>query len=69
MARDPRHDMLFEPLRIGPKTLRNRFYQVPHCTRFGSGKPWFFEHADLGVSADAGELVEALLARAAQGRP
>jgi dimethylamine/trimethylamine dehydrogenase len=39
MARDPRHDVLFEPIRIGPKTLRNRFYQVPHCTGFGVGKP------------------------------
>ena len=39
MARDPRHDVLFEPLRIGPKTLRNRFYQVPHCTGFGVQKP------------------------------
>jgi dimethylamine/trimethylamine dehydrogenase len=39
MARDPRHDVLFEPVRIGPKTLRNRFYQVPHCTGFGSEKP------------------------------
>ncbi len=26
MPRDPRHDVLFEPLQIGPKTLRNRFY-------------------------------------------
>ena len=40
MSRDPRHDVLFEPLRIGPKTLRNRFYQVPHCTGFGVEKPW-----------------------------
>jgi len=39
MTRDPRHDILFEPVRIGPKTLRNRFYQVPHCTGFGSEKP------------------------------
>ena len=39
MARDPRHDVLFEPVRIGPKTLRNRFYQVPHCTGFGVQKP------------------------------
>ena len=38
MARDPRHDILFEPLQIGPKTLRNRFYQVPHCTGFGNAK-------------------------------
>ena len=40
MSRDPRHDILFEPVRIGPKTLRNRFYQVPHCTGFGVEKPW-----------------------------
>ena len=40
MGRDPRHDILFEPVRIGPKTLRNRFYQVPHCTGFGVEKPW-----------------------------
>jgi dimethylamine/trimethylamine dehydrogenase len=39
MPRDPRHDVLFEPVRIGPKTLRNRFYQVPHCTGFGAEKP------------------------------
>src|ERR1700674_2303149 len=39
MGRDPRHDILFEPVRIGPKTLRNRFYQVPHCTGFGSDRP------------------------------
>ena len=39
MARDPRHDVLFEPVAIGPKTLRNRFYGVPHCTGFGSEKP------------------------------
>ncbi len=39
MPRDPRHDILFEPVQIGTKTLRNRFYQVPHCTGFGSEKP------------------------------
>jgi dimethylamine/trimethylamine dehydrogenase len=33
---DPRHQILLEPVRIGPKTLRNRFYQVPHSTGFGS---------------------------------
>ena len=31
MARDPKYDILFEPIKIGPKTLKNRFYQVPHC--------------------------------------
>ncbi|HZT18596.1 MAG TPA: FAD-dependent oxidoreductase [Dongiaceae bacterium] len=35
MARDPRYDILFEPVRIGPLTTRNRFYQVPHCNGMG----------------------------------
>ena len=39
MARDPKYDILFEPIQIGPKTLRNRFYQVPHCNGAGSEKP------------------------------
>ena len=39
MARDPRFDILFEPVQIGPVTLPNRFYQVPHCTGFGVEKP------------------------------
>ena len=28
--RDPRYDVLFEPVKIGPVTAKNRFYQVPH---------------------------------------
>ena len=39
MARDPKHDILFEPIKIGPKTMKNRFYQIPHCNGFGSEKP------------------------------
>src|SRR5919199_6215464 len=39
MPRDPRHDVLFEPVRIGPKTLKNRFYAGPHCTGYGTEKP------------------------------
>ena len=35
MARDPRFDILFEPLQIGPVTTPNRFYQVPHCNGMG----------------------------------
>ncbi len=35
MSRDPRYDILFEPVRIGPVTAPNRFYQVPHCTGMG----------------------------------
>src|ERR671917_1828792 len=39
MPRDPKHDILFEPIQIGPKTMKNRFYQIPHCNGFGSEKP------------------------------
>ena len=35
MPRDPRYDILFEPVEIGPVTARNRFYQVPHCNGMG----------------------------------
>ncbi|QEX21183.1 methylamine [Hypericibacter adhaerens] len=35
MARDPRYDILFEPVRIGPVTAKNRFFQVPHCNGMG----------------------------------
>ena len=30
--RDPRYDILFEPVKIGPVTAPNRFYSVPHAT-------------------------------------
>ena len=33
--RTPHYDILFEPLRIGPVTDNNRFYQVPHCNGMG----------------------------------
>ncbi|MBT6509813.1 MAG: hypothetical protein HOL02_05150, partial [Rhodospirillaceae bacterium] len=39
MARDPRYDILFEPVQIGPVTARNRFYQVPHCNGMGRKHP------------------------------
>lgn len=39
MPRDPRHDILFTPLQIGPKTAKNRFYQVPHCNGGGYRDP------------------------------
>jgi len=34
-VRDPRYDILFQPVKIGPVTAPNRFYQVPHCTGMG----------------------------------
>ncbi len=50
---DPSHAILFEPVRIGPKTLKNRFYQVPHCSGFGTEKPWT-QAAHRGMKAEGG---------------
>ena len=35
MPRNPRYDILFEPCASARSPRRNRFYQVPHCTRHG----------------------------------
>jgi dimethylamine/trimethylamine dehydrogenase len=40
-------------VRIGPKELRNRFFQVPHCTGFGDVKP-FSQAAHRAVKAEGG---------------
>jgi dimethylamine/trimethylamine dehydrogenase len=51
--RDPRYDVLFEPVKIGPVTAPNRFYQVPHCTGMG----WRFPRslaALRGIKAEGG---------------
>lgn len=45
MNRDPRYDILFEPVKIGPVTAKNRFYQVPHCN--GMGFNWPQSHAKM----------------------
>ena len=45
MSRDPRYDILFEPVKIGPVTAKNRFYQVPHCC--GMGFNWPQTHAKM----------------------
>ena len=34
-----RYDILFQPIKIGPVTAPNRFYQVPHCNGFGHRLP------------------------------
>jgi len=39
LARNPKHDILFEPISFGPKTMRNRFWQSAHCTGYGVEKP------------------------------
>ncbi|MEO0361272.1 MAG: FAD-dependent oxidoreductase [Pseudomonadota bacterium] len=52
-ARDPRYDVLFEPVRIGPVTAKNRFYQVPHCNGAGYRDP-SAAAAMRGVKAEGG---------------
>ena len=39
MPKDSRYDILFDPMRIGPKLAKNRFYQVPHCNGGGYRDP------------------------------
>ena len=47
------YDVLFEPVRIGPKIAPNRFYQVPHCNGLGYLRPR--SHAAMrGVKAEGG---------------
>ena len=54
--RDPRYDVLFEPVPMGPVTARNRFFQVPHCNGMGHQHP--SAHAEMrGVKAEGGWAV------------
>ena len=39
MSRNPRYDILFEPVRIGPVTAPNRLYQTPHALGTGNQMP------------------------------
>ena len=53
-----RYSVLFEPVRIGPVTARNRFYQVPHCNGMGHIRPRA-EAAMRGIKAEGGWAVVA----------
>jgi dimethylamine/trimethylamine dehydrogenase len=56
VTRDPRFDILFEPVKIGPVVAKNRFYQVPHCNGMGHVRPR--AHAAMrGVKAEGGWAV------------
>ncbi|MDO6966760.1 oxidoreductase [Rhizobium alvei] len=55
-ARPARYDVLFEPVKIGPKVARNRFYQVPHCNGMGYRDPTALAHM-RGVKAEGGWAV------------
>ena len=56
MARHPSHDILFEPVKIGPVTARNRFYQVPHCNGMGYRDPSALAEM-RGIKAEGGWAV------------
>src|ERR1700704_5776802 len=56
MPRDPRYDILFEPIKIGPVTAKNRFFQVPHCNGMGHARPQSLA-AMRGVKAEGGWAV------------
>jgi dimethylamine/trimethylamine dehydrogenase len=51
--RNPQYDILFEPVQIGPKTAKNRFYQVPHCNGMGHRFPRAMAEM-RGVKAEGG---------------
>lgn len=51
--RDPRYDVLFEPVQIGPVRTRNRFYQVPHCNGMGHVHPSAMARM-RGIKAEGG---------------
>ena len=53
MPREAKYDILFEPVRLGPKTLKNRFWQVPHCNGAGSDHPGF-QAGFRGMKAEGG---------------
>ncbi|MBT8203388.1 MAG: NAD(P)-binding protein, partial [Acidimicrobiia bacterium] len=54
--RDPRYDILFEPVPIGPVVARNRFFQVPHCNGMGYRDPSAVAEM-RGVKAEGGWAV------------
>ncbi len=56
MPRDPRYDLLFTPIQLGPVTAKNRFFQVPHCNGMGHAMP--LAHAAMReVKAEGGWAV------------
>ncbi len=56
MSGSDRYSVLFEPVKIGPVTARNRFYQVPHCNGMGHLRPQA-ETAMRAMKAEGGWAV------------
>ncbi|MQP68413.1 NAD(P)-binding protein [Niveispirillum sp. SYP-B3756] len=54
--RSSQYDILFEPVRIGPVTAKNRFFQVPHCNGMGHRAPSGMA-AMRGIKAEGGWAV------------
>ena len=54
MARNPRYDILFEPVRIGPVTAPNRFYAGAACQRHDQQHCRSMRAAFRGTKAEGG---------------
>ena len=52
VMRDPRFDIMFEPVQIGPVVARNRFFQVPQCS--GMGYRDVSSHAEMRATKAEG---------------
>jgi len=50
---NPRYKVLFDPVKIGPVTAKNRFYQVPHAMGSGNDMP-NTRAAQRGIKAEGG---------------
>ena len=53
---DSTYSILFEPMKIGPVTARNRFFQVPHCNGMGHLRPQA-DAATRAIKAEGGWAV------------
>jgi dimethylamine/trimethylamine dehydrogenase len=53
MPGNPRYDVLFEPMRIGPKLAKNRFFRVPHASGMTKATP-HVRPAFRGMKAEGG---------------
>ncbi len=56
MAETSKYSALFEPVKVGPVTARNRFFQVPHCNGMGHLRPQA-EAAMRAMKAEGGWAV------------
>ena len=67
--RAARHDILFEPVQLGPKTPPNRFWQVPQCNGGGSDRPGMQAGTERSRPRAAGRRLHRILRDHAGGRP